>query len=70
MKEGDKLISKDDSLLNEGETYFFDHEDIWDDQFIYVKCIDGLLFFVPKELFYTVQEFRKLKLEKLNESRR
>lgn len=66
MKEGDKLICNDDSLLDKGETYFFDHEDIWDDKFIYVKCKEGFLFFVPKEQFYTNQEMRKLKLEKLN----
>lgn len=65
MKTGDKLICKGGSLLEKGKIYFFDHQDIWDDDIIYVKDDDNFIYFSPKNDFYTIKEARKYKLKKI-----
>lgn len=68
MKSGDKLICNDNSLLDKGVTYFFDHEDIWDEFHIYVRSKDNFIYYVPKSHLISIKQDRKLKLEKLNQT--
>lgn len=66
MKPGDKLICINNNLLDKGETYYFDHEDIWDEKYVFVKDKNNMMYWENKENFLSVKQERKLKLEKIN----
>jgi hypothetical protein len=73
MEIGDKMICKNDFLLEKGKTYYFDHEDLWDQSFVYVKDKDNFIYWAPYDHFMTLKEERKMKLKKIKrkyESRR
>ena len=44
MKPGDKLICINDNLLDKGETYYFDHDDIWDEKYVFVKDKNNMMY--------------------------
>lgn len=68
MKSGDKLIYNIDSLLIKGETYYFDHEDMWDEKYIFVRDKENMICYEEKKNFdISIQVIRKEKLDKINQ---
>lgn len=69
MKIGDKMVCVDNSLLIKGETYYFDHIDLWNNYYVYVKDNNNMIYWTPIEHFMTLIQERKVKLDRINESR-